>query len=330
MPPSTCDQKKAEIVRLFEEQCSKEAETMKAVYELKCLKVEAKYETKKKQAYRDLKQQEQKELDEIERIYEAGMEPIKVRHAEKLSEIRERYRTAAPESGFHASAVSQTPSSPTVVTVSLRIAGQQQAQAGNENNTGASNRCIDNPQESGDETDSSIPAIVPKATNKAKSTLGSKKRKRVPGMFDSDDEEPDFSQNENKDEQDDTSDVSFPGSQEGPSGRALKAFRRPSTQKPGRNNASFNSPTETKTHTRPKEVGNVFDTRNRATSSSRNTDSQTEGGDEDEDIGSAPEELLLTTWFQQLRRLHDATESDRVDPSLANPEDLHILQDMGW
>lgn len=92
---------------------------MKAVYELKCLKVEAKYETKKKQAYRDLKQQEQKELDEIERIYEAGMEPIKVRHAEKLSEIRERYRTAAPESGLHASAVSQTPSSPTVVTVSV-------------------------------------------------------------------------------------------------------------------------------------------------------------------------------------------------------------------
>lgn len=30
------------------------------------------------------------------------------------------------------------------------------------------------------------------------------------------------------------------------------------------------------------------------------------------------EELLLTTWFQQLRRLHDATESDRVDPSLAS------------
>lgn len=30
------------------------------------------------------------------------------------------------------------------------------------------------------------------------------------------------------------------------------------------------------------------------------------------------EELLLTTWFQQLRRLHAATESDPVDPSLAN------------
>ncbi|KAI7773831.1 hypothetical protein LA080_009823 [Diaporthe eres] len=285
MPPSTCDQKKAEIVRLFEEQCSKEAETIKAVYELKALKVEAKYKAKKKQAYRDLKQQEQKELDENERIYEAYMEPIKVRHAEKLSEIREQYRTAAPESGLHASAVSETPSSPTLVTVSLRIAGQQQAEAGNENTTGASNRCIDNSQESGDETDSSIPAIAPQATNKAKSTLGSKKRKRVPGMFDSDDEEPDFSQNENKDEEDYTSDVSFPGSQEGPSGRALKAFR---TQKPGRNTASFNSPTETKTHTRRKKVGDVFETRNRATSSSRKTDSQTEGGDEDEDIGSAP------------------------------------------
>lgn len=113
----------------------------------------------------------------------------------------------------------------------------------------------------------------------------------MPGIFDSDDEEPDFVQDENKDEQDDTSDVSFPGSQEGPSGRALKAFRSPCTQRSGRNNVSFASATKTKNHSRPKEVDKTFEIQNRATSSSRKTDSQAEGGDEDEDIGSAPGRL---------------------------------------
>lgn len=119
MPPSACDQKKADIVRLTENECFAETEKAKAIYELKCLEVQAKYDAKKKQAYRDLKQQEQKELDEIKRLYEADMEPIKVKHAEKLSEIREQYRIAAPKSGLHASAISETPSSPTLVTVSV-------------------------------------------------------------------------------------------------------------------------------------------------------------------------------------------------------------------
>lgn len=119
MPPSACDQKKADIVRLTENECFAETEKAKAIYELKCLEVQAEYKAKKKQAYRDLKQQEQKELDEIKRLYEAEMEPIKVKHAEKLSEIREQYRIAPPESGLHASAISETPSSPTLVTVSV-------------------------------------------------------------------------------------------------------------------------------------------------------------------------------------------------------------------
>ncbi|KAG6368065.1 hypothetical protein INS49_002265 [Diaporthe citri] len=279
MPPSACDQKKADIIRLAENECFAETETAKAVYELKCLKVQAKYKAKKKQACRDLNEQELEELGGIKRLYEAEMEPIKVRHAEKLSEIREQYRIATPEAGLHVSATSETPISLTLVTAP--------AEAGNDNSP-ASSRSIDDTEESGDETDTSIPAIAPQATNKAKFTPRFKKRKRISGIFDSGDEEPEFSQNENKDEQDDTSDVSFPGSQEGPSGRALKAFRRPSTQRSGQNNVSSALATKTKNRSRPKEVDNVFKTRTRATSTSGKTDSQAEGGDEDEDIGSAP------------------------------------------
>lgn len=112
----------------------------------------------------------------------------------------------------------------------------------------------------------------------------------MPVIFDGGDEEPYFSQNGNKDERDDTSDVSFPGSQEGPSGRALKTFRRPSTQGSGRNHVSVASPTKTKNHSRQKEVDNIFEAQSRATSSSRKTDSQADGGeeDEDEDSGSGP------------------------------------------
>lgn len=119
MAPSACDQKKAEIVRHAEMECSAEANKAKAIYELKCLEVRAKFKAKKEQAYRDLKQQERQELAEIKTLYEAGMEPIKAKHAEKLSAIRERYRIAAPEAGPHASAISETPSSPTLVAVSV-------------------------------------------------------------------------------------------------------------------------------------------------------------------------------------------------------------------
>lgn len=174
-------------------------------------------------------------------------------------------------------------------TLYERLTDQQKAEAGNDNSP-ASSRTFDDSQESSEETDTSIPAIAPQATNKAKLTPRLEKRKRMPGIFDGDDEEPEFSQNENEDDQDDTSDVSFPGSQESPSGRALKASKRPSTQESGRNNVSSALPTKTKNHSRRKEVDHVFETQNRATSSSRKTDSQAEGGDEDEDeeIGSGP------------------------------------------
>lgn len=115
MAPSACDQKKAEIVRHAEMECSAEAKKAKAIYELQCLEVRDKFKARKEQAYRDLRQQERKELAEIKKLYEAGMEPIKAKHAEKLSAIREQYRIAAPEAGLHASDSSETPSSPTLV-----------------------------------------------------------------------------------------------------------------------------------------------------------------------------------------------------------------------
>lgn len=119
MAPSACDQKKAEIVRHAEMECSAEAKKAKAIYELKCLEVREKFKAEKEQAYRDLKQQERQELAEIKDLYEAGLEPIKAKHAEKLSAIREQYRIAAPEAGLNASAISETPSSPTLVTASV-------------------------------------------------------------------------------------------------------------------------------------------------------------------------------------------------------------------
>lgn len=119
MAPSACDQKKAEIVRHAEMECSAEASKAKAIYELQCLEVRDKFKAKKEQAYRDLKQEERQELDEIKKLYEAGMEPINAKHAEKLSAIREQYRIAAPEASPHASAISETPSSPTLVTASV-------------------------------------------------------------------------------------------------------------------------------------------------------------------------------------------------------------------
>lgn len=130
MPPSKCDQKKAEIIRLAEEECSKESERAKATYELKCLKVEEKYEAKKEQACRDLRQQELEELDVIKRNYKAEMEPIIVKHAKKLSEIREKFRTATPEASLPASTTSKTPSSPTLLTVPVSPSSENRVENG--------------------------------------------------------------------------------------------------------------------------------------------------------------------------------------------------------
>lgn len=124
MAPSACDQKKAEIVRHAEIQCSAEVNQAKATYELKCLELKKSYEARKNRACRDLEKQELEELGEIKRLYEAELEPIKAKHAEKLSAIREQYRIATPEAGLHASAISETPSSPTLVAVPVSHTSQ--------------------------------------------------------------------------------------------------------------------------------------------------------------------------------------------------------------
>lgn len=121
MAPSTCDQKKAEIVRRFENQCLAENKKAKAIYELRCLEVQEKYETKKKQACDELKQQELNELTEIKKLYEAEMEPIKAKHAEERSAIRERYGVATPEVDLRTSVTSGPPSSPTLVAASVSL-----------------------------------------------------------------------------------------------------------------------------------------------------------------------------------------------------------------
>lgn len=112
MAPSPCDQKRAEIVSLVEKQCLAEIDTAKAEYDLECLEVKEKYESKKQQACRSLSEQESKELAEKKRLYEAKMEPIKANHAEKLAATREKYRTVSVDYDPLASGIPETPSSP--------------------------------------------------------------------------------------------------------------------------------------------------------------------------------------------------------------------------
>lgn len=102
MAPSTYDQKKSTIVKLAEKECFAETETAKAIYELACLEVKEKYKAKKEEACRDLRQQELKELDEITRLHEAKMEPIKAQQEQKLAAIRKQYGIAVPEAGLQA------------------------------------------------------------------------------------------------------------------------------------------------------------------------------------------------------------------------------------
>lgn len=109
-----------------------------------------------------------------------------------------------------------------------------------------------------------------------------KKRKRVARTLDSEDEEPEFSQDEDKDEQDDNSDASFPGSQEQPSEGLFNPFMKASAQRSGRDTGSSAS---------PRKMRNPFKTRNKAGSSSRKTDGQAEGGDEEDGTYSGPGRL---------------------------------------
>lgn len=119
MAPSAYDQTKAEIIRRVEKRCSAVIKEAKAFYEHDCQLVEDEYQAKKEQACHDLEQQKLKALHEIGRVYEAKMEPIKAKHAEELTSIREKYRITTPEAGLPASVTSETPSSPALVTASV-------------------------------------------------------------------------------------------------------------------------------------------------------------------------------------------------------------------
>lgn len=126
MASPTCDQKKLTIVRLVEKECLAQIKTAEAVRDLKCLEIKAKYRDKKEQACLDLEQQEKNELDEITRLHEIRMNPIRAKHQEKLSAIREQYGIAVPEAGLQASPTSEYPSSPptlatTPVSLSSRL-----------------------------------------------------------------------------------------------------------------------------------------------------------------------------------------------------------------
>lgn len=112
MGPSPCDQKRAEIVSLVEKQCVAEIDTAQAEYDLECLEVKEKYESKKQQACLSLSEKESKELAEKKRLYEAKMEPVKAKHAEKLAATREKYRSVSIDYNPLASGIPETPSSP--------------------------------------------------------------------------------------------------------------------------------------------------------------------------------------------------------------------------
>lgn len=124
MAPSKCDQIKAEMIRHLEKECSAITDRAESEYRLKCQEVKDEYNAKMRQAVHSLKQQELKELDEIKRLYEAELEPIKVSNAERLAEAREKYHIAAPEAGPRPSVISETPNSPTLVNTPVSLSSK--------------------------------------------------------------------------------------------------------------------------------------------------------------------------------------------------------------
>jgi len=119
MAPSPCDQKKAEIFRLVRKECRAETATAEAIYDLECLEVKENYESRKKSACLDLMEQESKELAEKKRLYMAKMEPIKVKHAQKLAAMQEQYGVVDLEADPLASVLPETPSSPDMTMVAV-------------------------------------------------------------------------------------------------------------------------------------------------------------------------------------------------------------------
>ncbi|KAI3399831.1 hypothetical protein diail_5628, partial [Diaporthe ilicicola] len=305
MAQSSSDQKKAAIVRLAEKECLAEIKTAKAIYELKCLEVQEKYEVKKEQACHKLEQQKLMELDEITRLHNVEMEPTKTKHVERLSAIREQYGMAVPEAVLQASAISESPSSPTMVTASVgpstnivarmatggfvlrlcrRSTDQQKAEA-DENDTTASNGFLDDTQESSDETDTSIPAIAPKATTKTKHTSPFVNRKRARTLDDT--SESDSFGNDTRDSKVDSDGVHVRISQTQPLARSRTSAVRASTHRAGRNATSSASPAEAQGDHSQTASNNSLK-RVKAPTSGHHKDNQAEQEDEDESIYSGP------------------------------------------
>ncbi|KAH8766760.1 hypothetical protein F5883DRAFT_77946 [Diaporthe sp. PMI_573] len=282
MAPSPCDQKKAEIFRLVRKECRAETATAEAIYDLECLEVKENYESRKKSACLDLMEQESKELAEKKRLYMAKMEPIKVKHAQKLAAMQEQYGVVDLEADPLASVLPETPSSPGLIMAA--------AEPGQKNSVSGYNSLEDS-EDSDSSSDTSIPAVqvIPKATNKptTKATFAPlrAKRKRQPSMEfggDDDDDEPDSSQSENGGERDDFSDITFQNSPVRPSGKVPKASKRAPAQRP----ASSAPPKSMKNRLGQNELNHDFGTWNEATSPIPH--GQAQGGDGDESIYSGP------------------------------------------
>ncbi|KAK2597033.1 hypothetical protein N8I77_012907 [Diaporthe amygdali] len=275
MASPTCDQKKLTIVRLVEKECLAQIKTAEAVRDLKCLEIKAKYRDKKEQACLDLEQQEKDELDEITRLHEIQMNPIRAKHEEKLSAIRGQYGIAVPEAGLQASPTSEYPSSPPTLATTPKKA------AACKKNHVTSYRYNDDTHESSDASNTSIPAIPHEARNKLRLAAPEMKRKRVQSIeLTGDDDESDFVQNHTKDDEDDQHDDAdddadnypFGITQTGPSGRSRKSVTSAPGKSSGRNTVPFAS-------SRP---------RNKASQPSGESDDQAEEGDDNKSICSAP------------------------------------------
>lgn len=253
MAPSPCDQKKAEIVRLFQKQCFAETETVKAMYDLECLQVKENYRSKVQLACDDLREQELKDLAEKKRIHNAKMAPIRARHALELAEIQQQYRTVGFEPDPLPPALSEARGSMTAVSPSSqggddnqhltdlwkRLSGHEKAAAG-QKSSNSSNDSLDDSDESSDGSNTSIPAvprITEEATTNATFAPLRVKRQRHASMESQEgdhqvDGGPNSSQSENEGEQDDFSDFTFQDSPMRPSRKIPKTSKRTPAQTP--------------------------------------------------------------------------------------------------
>ncbi|KAG8163222.1 hypothetical protein KVR01_006519 [Diaporthe batatas] len=237
MASSPCDQKKAEIIRLVQKECTAETDTAKAIYDLECLEIKENYKSKIQQACRDLNEQESKELAEKKRLYDAKMVPIKKRHTQKLAEAQQKYRSVSLEANPLPSALAGAPRSPDLAAMD----GED-----DQRDSTLVNNFLNEADDSSDQ--SSIPAVMPKitkeATTKARFALHSTKRKRRASLESGsgDRQTDDGPQSVNEVEEDNFSDFTFQDSPIRSSQRALKKFKRTRAQKAAQRPASSAPP----------------------------------------------------------------------------------------